>query len=59
MRVKSPEYRSSVAIVELVDGRIRVKLPDTGQGDASLRRRLEGGFVHCLCQHLLNPAGNS
>jgi len=32
MRAKTPEYRSVVAIVELVDGRLKIRLPETDDG---------------------------
>jgi len=54
MRAKTPEYRSSVAIIELVDGRVKVKLPKTVDGYAIGRRLAEllagkngVAFLHC------------
>jgi len=34
VKAKTPEYRSSVAIIELVDGKVKVKLPKTEDGYA-------------------------
>jgi len=41
MRVKTPEYRSSVAIVELIDGKLTIRLPKTEDGYAIGRRLAE------------------
>jgi len=45
MRAKTPEYRSSVAIIELVNGKIKIKLPKTADGYAigvKLAERISG-----------------
>ena len=57
MRVKSPEYRSSVAIVELIDGRIRVRMPDTPDGHAIGVRLSEifGAFTGLAILHRKRP----
>jgi len=45
MRAKTPEYRSSVAIIELINGKIKIKLPKTDDGYAigvKLAERISG-----------------